>query len=172
MDLVQQMNSAPRCSATSKRSRLRCRAPAARSWKVCRSHGARGGAPKGKANGAWKHGRFTGETDYRPAPCYGLDAERAQDDCQIIGLSSCDPIGEGQSTPSLVNNVAARHRGRHLQHLGPDGPEWAAEGKARQAEAIRASMLAHWAKKRAGGSAAPDSRRHLHRQVQQAQENN
>ena len=26
---------------------------------MCRFHGARGGAPKGKANGAWKHGRFT-----------------------------------------------------------------------------------------------------------------
>jgi hypothetical protein len=27
-------------------------------WKVCRFHGARGGAPKGKAN-AWKHGYYT-----------------------------------------------------------------------------------------------------------------
>ena len=59
MNLVQRMNAAPRCSATSKRSRRRCRAPAVRGWRVCRFHGARGGAPKGKANGAWKHGRFT-----------------------------------------------------------------------------------------------------------------
>ena len=58
MDLVQRMNAAPRCSATSKRSRLKCRAPAVRGWSVCRFHGARGGAPKGKANGAWKHGRY------------------------------------------------------------------------------------------------------------------
>jgi hypothetical protein len=28
---------------------------------VCRMHGARGGAPKGKANGNYRTGRFTGE---------------------------------------------------------------------------------------------------------------
>jgi len=41
--------------------KMRCRAPAVRGWKVCRFHGARGGAPKGKANGAWRHGRYSGE---------------------------------------------------------------------------------------------------------------
>ena len=30
-----------------------------RGWNVRRFHGARGGAPKGKANGAWKHGRYS-----------------------------------------------------------------------------------------------------------------
>ena len=30
-----------------------------RGWNVCRFHGARGGAPKGKANGAWKHGYYS-----------------------------------------------------------------------------------------------------------------
>ena len=45
----------------SKRSRQRCRAPAVSGWKVCRFHGARGGPPKGKAYGAWRHGRFTSE---------------------------------------------------------------------------------------------------------------
>jgi hypothetical protein len=52
---------APRCSATSKRTRERCKAPAVRGWTVCRFHGARGGAPKGKANGAYKHGLHTKE---------------------------------------------------------------------------------------------------------------
>jgi hypothetical protein len=52
---------APRCSATSKRTRERCKAPAVRGWTVCRFHGARGGAPKGKANGAYRHGLFTAE---------------------------------------------------------------------------------------------------------------
>jgi hypothetical protein len=52
---------APRCSATSKRTRERCKAPAVRGWAVCRFHGARGGAPKGKANGAYKHGLHTTE---------------------------------------------------------------------------------------------------------------
>jgi len=32
-----------------------------RGWKVCRFHGARGGAPKGKANGAWKHRNYSNE---------------------------------------------------------------------------------------------------------------
>ena len=50
---------APRCAATSKRTGERCKAPAVRGWNVCRFHGARGGAPKGKANGAWKHGHYS-----------------------------------------------------------------------------------------------------------------
>lgn len=49
----------PRCTATSKRTHQRCKAPAMRGWKVCRFHGARGGAPKGNANGAWKHGCYS-----------------------------------------------------------------------------------------------------------------
>ena len=51
---------APRCTAKSKRTGQRCRAPAVRGWNVCRFHGARGGAPKGKANGSWKHGYYSG----------------------------------------------------------------------------------------------------------------
>jgi hypothetical protein len=45
-------DNAPRCTATSKRTGQRCNAPAVRGWNVCRFHGARGGAPKGKANSA------------------------------------------------------------------------------------------------------------------------
>jgi hypothetical protein len=52
---------APRCSATSKRTRERCKAPAVRGWAVCRFHGARGGAPKGKTDEAYRHGLFTAE---------------------------------------------------------------------------------------------------------------
>jgi hypothetical protein len=37
-----------------------CKSPAVRGWSVCRFHGARGGAPKGKANGAWKHRYYSG----------------------------------------------------------------------------------------------------------------
>jgi hypothetical protein len=50
---------APRCTAKSKRAGQRCKAPAVRGWKVCRFHGARGGAPKGKVNGSWKHGHYS-----------------------------------------------------------------------------------------------------------------
>jgi hypothetical protein len=49
----------PRCTAKSKRTGRRCKAPAVRGWNVCRFHGARGGAPKGEANGAWKHGYYS-----------------------------------------------------------------------------------------------------------------
>jgi hypothetical protein len=49
----------PRCSATSKRTRKPCMAPAVNGWPVCRFHGARGGGPKGKRNGMYRHGLFT-----------------------------------------------------------------------------------------------------------------
>ena len=72
MNLVQRMNTAPRCSATSKRTQCRCRAPAVRGWTVCRFHGARGGAPKGEANGAWKHGAYTKEASAFRRECTAL----------------------------------------------------------------------------------------------------
>jgi hypothetical protein len=49
-------NSAPRCTARSKRTGQRCRGPAVRGWAVCRFHGAGGGQPAGMENAAWKHG--------------------------------------------------------------------------------------------------------------------
>lgn len=49
---------APRCHATSKRTGQSCKAPAVRGWKVCRFHGAKGGAPTGKANGRYLHGHW------------------------------------------------------------------------------------------------------------------
>ncbi len=55
------MHLSPRCTATSKRTRKPCRAAAVRGWAVCRFHGARGGAPKGARNGAYKHGDHTTE---------------------------------------------------------------------------------------------------------------
>ena len=55
------LQAAPRCSAMSKRTRLPCRAPSMRGWRVCRCHGARGGAPKGEANGRYRHGERTHE---------------------------------------------------------------------------------------------------------------
>jgi len=51
----------PRCKATSKRTRKPCQAPAVTGWKVCRFHGAGGGAPKGNANGMYRHGQYAGE---------------------------------------------------------------------------------------------------------------
>ena len=52
---------APRCAATSKRTKQPCRAPAVRGWPVCRYHGAGGGAPKGKQNGQCRQGLYTQE---------------------------------------------------------------------------------------------------------------
>ena len=49
-------HASPRCAARSKRTGLPCRAPAVRGWCVCRMHGAGGGAPRGSAHGAWRHG--------------------------------------------------------------------------------------------------------------------
>ena len=56
MHPAQRLNDAPRCAAKAKATGTRCKAPAVKGWAVCRMHGARGGAPKGKANGMWKHG--------------------------------------------------------------------------------------------------------------------
>jgi len=61
MNLAHPMHLAPRCSATSKRSMQPCRAPAVRGQRVCHFHGARGGAPKGRANGAYRTGNQTHE---------------------------------------------------------------------------------------------------------------
>ncbi len=61
MNAVHPFQESPRCRATSKRTGERCRAPAVRGWCVCRFHGARGGAPKGKRNGAYRHGLYTKE---------------------------------------------------------------------------------------------------------------
>ena len=61
MHLVNLMNAAPRCSVMSKRSRCRCRAPAVTGRLMCRMHGARAGAPTGKANGAWQHGHASND---------------------------------------------------------------------------------------------------------------
>jgi hypothetical protein len=56
------MHKAKRCQARSKRTGNPCRAPAVKGWDVCRMHGARGGAPKGRRNGNYRHGGRTAET--------------------------------------------------------------------------------------------------------------
>jgi glucans biosynthesis protein len=53
------MHLSPRCRAKSKRSGKRCKSPAVAGWNVCRMHGARGGAPKGNANGNYRYGYRT-----------------------------------------------------------------------------------------------------------------
>jgi hypothetical protein len=55
------MHQALRCKARSKRTGKPCQSPAVRGWAVCRMHGARGGAPKGEANGNYKTGEHTAE---------------------------------------------------------------------------------------------------------------
>jgi hypothetical protein len=55
------MHLSPRCSATSKRTGLQCKAPAVRGCRTCRMHGARGGGPKGRHNGRWRHGLYEEE---------------------------------------------------------------------------------------------------------------
>ena len=55
------LHQALRCKARSKRTGKPCQSPAVRGWAVCRMLGARGGAPKGKANGNYKTGEHTVE---------------------------------------------------------------------------------------------------------------
>ncbi len=61
MNAVYPFQKSLRCKATSKRTGKPCQAPAVTGWAVCRFHGAKGGAPKGQKNGAYRHGRFTKE---------------------------------------------------------------------------------------------------------------
>lgn len=59
MNAAYPFQKSPRCGATSKRTRMPCQAPAVKGWTVCRFHGARGGAPKGPRNGAYRTGLHT-----------------------------------------------------------------------------------------------------------------
>ena len=61
MNPVDRLQHAPRCAATSKRTHQGCKGPAVNGWSVCRFHGARGGAPSGPSNGAYKNGEHTKE---------------------------------------------------------------------------------------------------------------
>jgi hypothetical protein len=56
---MRKAHAALRCRAKSKRTGLPCGAPAMRGYRVCRMHGARGGAPKDKRNGNYRHGGRT-----------------------------------------------------------------------------------------------------------------
>ncbi len=54
-------NSAPRCTAKSKRSGETCKSPAVRGWTVCRMHGVGGGAGSGKPHPNYRHGERSQE---------------------------------------------------------------------------------------------------------------
>lgn len=69
---------APRCTATSKRTRLQCGAPRERGSNVCRFHGARGGAPRGKRHGNYKHGNRSIEATEARALAYRVIRESKQ----------------------------------------------------------------------------------------------
>src|SRR5215207_1047530 len=86
------MHQALRCKARSKRTGKRCRSPAVRGWAVCRMHGARGGAPKGEANGNYKTGEHTAELR------------------EARGLSA--PSFVGRKTPRRSSEVTAPHSAR------------------------------------------------------------
>jgi hypothetical protein len=56
-----QLRSAPRCLARTRKGGL-CQSPAVKGRNRCRMHGGKNkGAPKGEANGNWKHGGETNE---------------------------------------------------------------------------------------------------------------
>jgi hypothetical protein len=77
-NLMHKAHAAPRCKANSKRSGQPCRAPAVKGWQVCRMHGARGGAPKGRRNGNYRHGARTNDAT-NAARLIGLLARLARD---------------------------------------------------------------------------------------------
>ena len=56
------IRSLPKCQATAKHSGKRCGNIAMKDKTVCYIHGGKGGAPKGKCNGSYKHGNYTKES--------------------------------------------------------------------------------------------------------------
>ena len=60
------LHRSPRCTATSKRTKLACEAPAVTGWTVCRFHGARGGGPEGTRKGAYRHGQHSAAAVRQP----------------------------------------------------------------------------------------------------------
>ena len=77
------MHQALRCKARSKRTGKPCQSPAVRGWAVCRMHGARGGAPKGEANGNYKTRRTHGRDSRSEKACprHPSSDERGRGDC-------------------------------------------------------------------------------------------
>ena len=74
------LTNAPLCQART-RAGTSCRCPAIRGRKRCRLHGGRStGAPKGKANGNWKHGGETNEAVALRKQARKLLMELRQDD--------------------------------------------------------------------------------------------
>ena len=69
-------------------------------------HGARAGAPKGKANGAWRHGSLHGRRSDAPAAMCGLTAECSQDNWQVMAL----PLSEPQRQGALRGAVGSGRR--------------------------------------------------------------
>lgn len=58
-------NEAPRCKARCRRTKRPCGQPAIHGRNACRLHGGKGGAPQGKHNGQYRHGRNTIEARER-----------------------------------------------------------------------------------------------------------
>lgn len=90
-------HAAPRCTANCKRTGLLCKNPAVRGWTVCRMHGARGGAPKGKANGNYRHGANTREAQVMALLGRLVDREAQETLKQLSGDETQSTTYRGQS---------------------------------------------------------------------------
>jgi hypothetical protein len=125
---------APRCSATSKRTRERCKAPAVRGWTVCRFHGARGGAPKGKANGAYKHGLHTKEAV--------KERRLVSDLLRQSRKAMLEPGPRGRSCQPFMSAVPADCRGPGPEDEGVDLPAHRKKRVAASFQALEAPLPA------------------------------
>ena len=138
MNLVQRMNAAPRCSAMSKRSRRQCRAPAVRGWRVCRFHGARGGAPRGKANGAWKQAS-TATKRGPPAPVCSPAAAGSRD-----GWEAVEVFQKAQRGGALPADATLQRIGGVVRHRvdSQDKQDWHRRSRCRTAALPGLSQVA------------------------------
>jgi hypothetical protein len=85
--------------ATSATIRGSLAASVSRGWTVCRFHGARGGGPKGKRNGMYRHGLFTAQAMAQRRMVRELLRDCAE---QLLENSEADAVKAASSEIQLI----------------------------------------------------------------------
>ena len=85
---MSEAHSAPRCTATSKRTGERCKGPAVTGWRVFRFHGAGGGQSSEEHHPPWLHGMRARDWIEARAEINKLVRDVREIQC-MIGAQSC-----------------------------------------------------------------------------------
>ncbi len=136
------LRDAPRCQGQN-RARKSCRSAAVRGNRVCRFDGGRAGAPKGDANGAFKHGGWTDEAVVlrkaarrlvkrvrKPAPL-DLDALRERRERRRAGEELPYTREEAQALISYCHKAIKEKAGSRAKRSAANKAAWAAGNRER-----------------------------------------